>query len=156
MEQGPFEQDPQVHRNRRAVRITLLAGGVVLWLGFSLALNPGDRAEAGVRSDMTYLSQIEPTSFAPDTRSRAASDYEIARAALGHALGEGDVALRDTATYFTLLETTGRIFLTTERDSAQAAIAALNTASHPRPHAEKHLAYETARLAYLDYLLTKR
>lgn len=156
MEQGPFEKDPKARHHRRAVRLTLLAGGVLLWLGFSLALNPGDRAEAGIPSDMSYLSQIEPTSFAPGTRSRAVSDYEAARTALGHALGEGEVALRDTATYFSLLETTGRIFLTTERDSAKTAIAALNAAPQARPHAEEHLAYETARLAYIDYLLAMR
>lgn len=156
MDQGPFEQDPQARHNRRAVRLTLLAGGVLLWLGFSLALNPGDRAEAAAHSDMAYLSQIEPTSFAPDTRPRAVMDYEAARTALGHALGEGDVALRDTASYFSLLERTGQIFLITEREHARAAIEALTTAPHPRTHADKHLAYETARLAYLDYLLSRR
>lgn len=154
MAQGPFEEDPQAHHHRRIVRLTLLAGAVLLGLGFSLALTPGDRAEAGVRDDMAYLSQIEPTSFAPDPRSDAARDYERASAALGHALGEGNVALRDTATYFSLLERTGRIFLTTERENTLAAIKALETAQ--QPHTDKHLAYETARLAYLDYLLSTR
>lgn len=152
-------------QHRRAARLTLITGAAFLGIGAFIApkLAPQDSiapaalpVEVPADEMIVILDHVAFTALAPEARLRVALEYSAARTALAAALGATDPAPETNAAYFAQFAERSTKALRDARVESTAALAQLNRSTNASPLVQAQRAYEAARIAYIDHILTSR